>query len=93
MPESKVRPEARRKATAKDRRRVEERRAEKAQQATDRSWVPWVFVPVGIIGVLWLVVYYVAGYQIPGMKELGDWNMLIGMGLLAAAFGIATLWK
>ncbi|MQU04047.1 cell division protein CrgA, partial [Pseudomonas sp. FSL R10-2245] len=25
--------------------------------------------------------------------NLGDWNILIGMGLMAAGFGVATLWK
>ncbi|WP_368668538.1 cell division protein CrgA [Pseudomonas sp. FSL R10-2245] len=24
---------------------------------------------------------------------MGDWNILIGMGLMAAGFGVATLWK
>jgi hypothetical protein len=35
----------------------------------------------------------VAGQSIPLMSDLGNWNILIGMGLMAAAFGIATLWK
>ena len=26
-------------------------------------------------------------------ERLGNWNILIGMGAMAAAFGIATLWK
>ena len=38
-------------------------------------------------------VYYIAGNQIPGISDLGDWNILIGMGLMAAGFGVATLWK
>ena len=59
----------------------------------DRSWVPKVFVPLFLLGVLWLIVYYIAGNQIPGISNLGDWNILIGMGLMAAGFGVATLWK
>jgi len=27
------------------------------------------------------------------MSDLGNWNILIGMGGMAAAFVIATLWK
>jgi hypothetical protein len=27
------------------------------------------------------------------MSDLGGWNVVIGMGLMASAFGIATLWK
>ncbi|GAE72794.1 septation inhibitor protein [Cutibacterium acnes JCM 18916] len=30
--------------------------------------------------MLWLIVYYIAGNQIPGISNLGDWNILIGMG-------------
>jgi len=43
--------------------------------------------------VAWLIVFYVAGQSIPFMSELGNWNILIGMGGMAAAFIIATLWK
>jgi hypothetical protein len=40
-----------------------------------------------------MVSYYIAGQYIPFMTELGNWNILIGMGGMAAAFGLATLWK
>ena len=55
--------------------------------------MPPTFITVGLLGVVWLVVYYIAGHLIPFMSELGGWNVLIGMGCMAAAFGIATLWK
>ena len=41
----------------------------------------------------WLIVFYVAGSSIPLMSALGNWNILIGMGGMAAAFGIPTLWR
>ena len=40
---------------------------------------------------MWLVVYYIAGHLIPFMSDLGGWNVLIGMGCMAAAFAIAGL--
>ena len=58
-----------------------------------RRWVPPTFITVGLLGVAWLITYYVAGQYIPFMADLGNWNILIGMGGMAAAFGIATLWK
>ncbi|WP_027586986.1 cell division protein CrgA [Acidipropionibacterium thoenii] len=74
--------------------RKAEAKAERHRRlAVDRSWVPWVFVPLLVIGVLWLVVYYIAGMNIPFMAALGDWNILIGMGCMAGAFAVATLWK
>jgi len=61
--------------------------------AGSRRWVPPTFIGVGLLGVAWLIVYYVAGSSIPFMAPLGNWNILIGMGGMAAAFVIATLWK
>ena len=65
----------------------------KVAKPGSRRWVPPTFITVGLLGVAWLVVYYVAGQHIPFMSALGNWNILIGMGGMAAAFGIATLWK
>ena len=93
MPESKVRPQAKKKAQAKDRATMDERRAEKKAAPVDRSWVPKVFVPLFLLGVLWLIVYYIAGNQIPGISDLGDWNILIALGLIIACFSLMTLWK
>nr|WP_230208426.1 cell division protein CrgA [Microlunatus sp. Gsoil 973] len=61
--------------------------------AGSRRWVAPAFIGVGLLGVAWLIVYYVAGSSIPFMAALGNWNILIGMGAMAAAFVIATLWK
>ncbi len=58
-----------------------------------RRWVPPTFIGVGLFGVAWLIVYYVAGQYIPFMTPLGNWNILVGMAGMAAAFIIATLWK
>lgn len=90
MPESKTRkvadPKRRRKAAGAT-------RAQRVKAPGSRRWVPPTFITVGLLGVIWLVVYYIAGRDIPYMSDLGNWNILIGMGGMAAAFGIATLWK
>ena len=99
MPASKVSKSAAAKKKAKTKAAAEAKAAEKKQlqrrraSVASRRWVPWVFLTVGILGGLWLVVYYIAGVQIPYMRDLGDWNVLIGMGLMALAFAISTLWK
>lgn len=58
-----------------------------------RDWVPKVFIPVGLLGVAWIVVYSIAGNAISFMGAIGNFNILIGMGLIALAFIISTLWK
>ena len=90
MPESRVRKSA---ETHKRRRVAAEAKTPKVKAPGSRRWVPPTFITVGLLGVAWLIVYYVAGQDIPFMSDLGNWNILIGMGGMAAAFGIATLWK
>lgn len=96
MPESKVRKVA---AEKKKQARVEAEadvRAKKARRVAgpgSRRWVPPTFIAIGLAGVLWLIVYYIAGTSVPFMADLGGWNIMIGMGGMAAAFAIATLWK
>lgn len=96
MPESKGRKAAEDKASAARQSQAERAHAAKSQRRAlgeSSAWVAPTFVTVGLLGVLWLVLYYIASPYIPFMAALGAWNMLIGMGLMALSFGIATLWK
>jgi len=97
VPESKVRKEAADKLAAKRRRDTAVKRQENAKKfariSGSRDWVPFVFVPLGLIGVVWLILYYVAGNTLWGMRSLGQWNFLIGIGCIAGAFIVATAWK
>ena len=94
MPESQVR-----KAAADKKRQAQlasEARPKKAEAPDSRAWVPPTFITVGLLGVAWLVIYYVTGsasIEVPVMTALGGWNILIGMGAMAAAFALSTLWK
>ena len=90
MPESRTRKSVEEKQRRKAR---QEARPQKVKAPSSRRWVPPTFITVGLLGVAWLIVYYVAGPSIPYMSDLGNWNILIGMGGMAAAFGIATLWR
>jgi hypothetical protein len=87
-------PESRTRKTAdlKQQRKRSGAKAVKVKAPASRRWVPPTFITVGLLGVAWLITYYVAGQDIPFMAALGNWNILIGMGGMAAAFGIATLW-
>jgi cell division protein CrgA len=90
VPESRVR-----KSTESKRKRAAaaESKTPKVKAPGSRRWVPPTFITVGLLGVAWLITYYIAGTYIPFMSDLGNWNILIGMGGMAAAFIIATLWK
>ncbi len=54
-------------------------------------WAP-VFVTLLIIGLIWLLVYYLSGaqYPIPGITH---WNIAIGIGFLVAGFLMTLRWR
>lgn len=100
MPESKPRKEAEAKKKAARKASTDSERSERKRLtpslADRRGWVAPTFVTMMLVGVLWLVVWYITastGTAVPGMSDLGNWNLLIGMGLMGASFGVATLWK
>jgi len=101
VPESKGRKEAADKKKSARKASVAEKRAERERlggtSLTDRrGWVAPTFITLMLFGVAWLVVWYITGstgVAVPLMSDLGNWNMLIGMGAMGASFGVATLWK
>jgi hypothetical protein len=48
-----------------------------------------------LIGLLWIVVYYVTGQDltIPLITDLGQYNLLVGIGFMAVGFVYATHWE
>jgi hypothetical protein len=48
-----------------------------------------------LIGLAWIVVYYVAGadLSIPVLKDLGQFNLVVGIGFMAVGFVYATRWE
>ncbi|MBK4140575.1 cell division protein CrgA [Corynebacterium macginleyi] len=45
------------------------------------KWYVAIMLGLMVLGLLWLVVNYLAGGSIPFMAELGGWNYGIGFGL------------
>jgi Cell division protein CrgA len=46
-----------------------------------------------VLGLVWIVVYYITEASLPMMSALGGWNLVVGMGLITAGFIIATKWR
>ncbi|MFD7027705.1 cell division protein CrgA [Streptomyces sp. NPDC059917] len=59
---------------------------------TNRSWVAPVMLAFFLIGLAWIVVFYVTDTQLP-IESLGNWNIVVGFGFIAAGFGVSTQWK
>lgn len=59
-------------------------------------WAGPAMVTSAVIGLLWIVVFYVVGGTdtiIPFYSDLGQWNIVIGMGFILASFGFAMKWE
>ncbi len=107
MPESKTRKTAETKKRQERKAETAKMRAQKQRRAAtpgSRQWVPVTFITLGLVGVLWLILYYLAGIAVSNdpvganvfftfITGLGGWNILIGLGLMASSFGVATMWK
>ena len=48
-----------------------------------------------LIGLVWIVLYYFTGSDsaIPVMKDLDQYNLLVGIGFMAVGFSFATKWE
>jgi hypothetical protein len=55
-------------------------------------WYPIVMAAILVIGLAWIVVYYLAGSSVPLMKDLGAWNFAVGFGLMVIGLGMAVRW-
>jgi hypothetical protein len=48
-----------------------------------------------LLGLLWIIVYYVTSQDasIPVFRELGNYNLLVGIGFMTTGFVYATRWE
>ncbi len=57
-----------------------------------RSWVAPLMLALFLVGLVWIVTYYVTSGTWP-VSSWGNWNILAGFGFIAAGFGVSTQWK
>jgi hypothetical protein len=65
--------------------------AAKAKQPSPVWWAP-VMVGLMVLGLVWVVVFYLSEGRFP-IGAIGNWNLLIGFGLMLTGFGLTTGWK
>jgi Cell division protein CrgA len=56
-------------------------------------WYAVLMVSLMLIGLLWIVVFYVAGDRIGFMVSLGSWNFAIGFGAMVAGLVMSMRWR
>lgn len=55
-------------------------------------WLAPLMVTLFVVGLLWVVVYYVTQTEYP-IGGIGLWNMGIGFAFIIAGFVLSTRWK
>lgn len=48
-----------------------------------------------LVGLVWIVVYYITGQDlsVPLVRNLGQYNLMVGIGFMAVGFVYATHWE
>ncbi|MET9478867.1 cell division protein CrgA [Streptomyces sp. NBC_01317] len=59
---------------------------------TNRSWVAPVMLAMFLIGLVWIVLFYVTDGSLP-LESFRNWNIVVGFGFIAIGFGVSTQWK
>jgi len=57
------------------------------------TWYPIVMASVLVLGLAYLVVYYLAGDKVPLMKDIGAWNFGVGFGVMLVGLVMAVRWR
>jgi uncharacterized membrane-anchored protein len=58
------------------------------------SWLAPLMVAMFVIGLLWIVIFYLAGTSVPVMKNLNNMeNVLVGFGFIGVGFFLSTRWR
>jgi hypothetical protein len=70
-----------------------EQHAAPKESALAMRWVPILMVFFLVLGLAWIVLYYIAGQQWDWLASIGNWNLVIGFALLGVGFAFATRWR
>lgn len=65
----------------------------KSGSAVPSRWVAPVMIAMFVVGLLWIIVWYVGGASLPLLGGLGVWNIVIGFGLVLGGLMVATRWR
>ena len=64
----------------------------KAAHVGSPRWLVPVMIGCFVLGLMWVVVYYITQTDYP-VGAWGNFNMLVGFGLIVVGFVLSTRWK
>lgn len=56
-------------------------------------WLAPLMLALFLIGIVWLVAFYLVGSDLPVIGGLGNSNLLVGFGFIIAGFALSTQWR
>lgn len=68
-------------------------RREGKDPSVSGRWVAPTMITLLLLGLAWIIAFYLVGDSLPLLGDLGGWNLVIGMGLVTSGFIVATRWK
>lgn len=71
--------------------RAARRKDEASIQAVSPGWLVPTALTLLIVGVLYMVVYYITSATLP--LPIGDWNLAVGLGIILTGGALLTGWK
>jgi hypothetical protein len=67
------------------------------QRSTKSKSSPRWLVPTMLgcllLGLAWIALFYVTGGSTPLQSALGDWNLIVGFGVIIVGVGLSTKWR
>lgn len=64
----------------------------RARRPSPRWYAP-VMISLMVLGLAWIVVFYVAGDKIGAMVSLGPWNFAVGFAAMVIGLGLSMKWR
>lgn len=77
---------------AVDKAEARQRHKAKAQRIGNPPWFVPVMLGLMIIGLVWVVTFYITGQQYP-VPSWGMWNLGVGFAFILVGFAMTTRWK
>lgn len=62
------------------------------ETAPNAVWFKPVMVGFMLLGLVWILVFYISGMQYP-IPGINSWNLAIGLGIALIGFLMTTRWR
>ncbi len=63
------------------------------KRAVSPAWLAPTMIVTFVLGLAWIALYYVTQADMPVLRSLGGWNLVIGFALIVSGVILATRWN